>query len=650
MLNHPTASRLATRLVAALLIAGTSTVPVHSAAAVAPPMELALPLDEPMTGAALSAPDSWIVQGTANLTNAPVGDGWMELTPASGGVGAAVLNAPFSTASGVVVEFDYSVTNGTPDPGDGFSFYLLDGSTASPTTGAGGGGLGYLGTGIINGVPNGYVGIGFDEYGNYNNDGGGRRRGIGIRGSGNGVTGYNLVAVKTEAELGFTILHGATDTRRARIRVLNGVMTVMVKVNGVWKTSFRKLDLASLPGQAAMPSTFKMGFAASTGGSRARHQIRNVHIAAAGLNATSTAIKHLELDTDHDDAAYPVELVTEATYENNEGSVPDAVVKQPVLDNLESVSPEWTCTATSPAACPAGGTGDATGISLTAGSGEAHVSRMISSDANSDTVDTEITSVSNPNDWWIESLVLSFPVASAPEMVATVAEDGAAIMVPVALDDPEGDDVTITAASAAHGTATVTTAGELSYTPNPDFNGADTVSFAITDGTNSVTGNTVAVNVTAVNDAPLLSGSATPGSMSLTVLAGASGTVAIDDVTDVDSGTFTVTITSAPSHGTATVQSASALVTAASLDAGSAIVYQPVPGFSGADSFTYTVSDGNGGSVSRIVNVDVRAQLPATGSSSKGVVEIAALALLMGLVLVGINRRRVRMRADIIST
>jgi Bacterial Ig domain/Bacterial lectin len=634
--------RLVTRALLGIFIAGMSTVTVQAAAAIpAPPVELALPLDEPMTGAALSSPASWIVQGSANLTNSPAADGWMELTPASGGNGAAVLNAPFSTASGVVVEFDYSVTDGTPDPGDGFSFYLLDGSVVTPTLGAGGGGLGYLGTGAIEGVPMGYVGIGFDEYGNYNNTGpSGRRRGIGIRGSGNGTTGYNLVSVKTEAELGFTILQAPTDTRRARIRVLNGVLTVMVKVNGVWKTSFRNVNLATLPGQASMPATFKMGFAASTGGSRARHQIRNVHIASAGLNATTTAVKHLELDTNQTDSTYPVELVTKATYENNAGTVPDAFVKQPTLGNLESVSAAWTCTVTAPATCPASGTGDTTAIGVTAGSGAARISRMIESDANTDTVDSEITSVSNPNDWWIESLTLSFPVAAAPETVATVAEDGAAIVVPVGLADPESDAVTIVSGTAAHGTVTVTAANELSYTPAADFNGADVITYVITDGTNSVTGNTVPVTVTAVNDAPLLAGSAAPDAAVITVLAGTTGTLAIDDLSDVDSSTFSVTITSAPAHGTATVQSASALVTGSALTTGSSIVYQPAEGYTGPDSFTYTVSDGNGGSVSRLVNVTVRAQLPATGSSSRGVLELAVLALALGLALVGINRRR----------
>ena len=51
----------------------------------------------------------------------------------------------------------------------------------------------------------------------------------------------------------------------------------------------------------------------------------------------------------------------------------------------------------------------------------------------------------------------------------------------------------------------------------------------------------------------------------------------------------------APAHGIATI-------------AGSTIVYTPAIGFSGTDTFRYTIGDGHGGSASANVSVNIAAQ------------------------------------------
>src|SRR5205814_9772212 len=63
--------------------------------------------------------------------------------------------------------------------------------------------------------------------------------------------------------------------------------------------------------------------------------------------------------------------------------------------------------------------------------------------------------------------------------------------------------------------------------------------------------------------------------------------------TDSDNDTLTVTAVSLPSHGVATVN----------LD--NTVTYAPVLGYSGLDSFTYDVSDGNGGTATGTVSVTV---------------------------------------------
>jgi hypothetical protein len=63
--------------------------------------------------------------------------------------------------------------------------------------------------------------------------------------------------------------------------------------------------------------------------------------------------------------------------------------------------------------------------------------------------------------------------------------------------------------------------------------------------------------------------------------------------TDVDGGVLTVTTASLPARGTA------------SISGGGTIRYIPSPGYFGTDAFTYTITDGQGGSASATVTIDV---------------------------------------------
>jgi hypothetical protein len=69
---------------------------------------------------------------------------------------------------------------------------------------------------------------------------------------------------------------------------------------------------------------------------------------------------------------------------------------------------------------------------------------------------------------------------------------------------------------------------------------------------------------------------------------------AISNDTDPENDTLTVTANTQPSHGTVS-------------RAGNVFTYTPTTGYSGADSFTYTISDGKGNSATGIVNISVGA-------------------------------------------
>ncbi|WP_430463000.1 tandem-95 repeat protein [Thalassolituus sp. LLYu03] len=69
------------------------------------------------------------------------------------------------------------------------------------------------------------------------------------------------------------------------------------------------------------------------------------------------------------------------------------------------------------------------------------------------------------------------------------------------VDDANEDLTYRLSTTAQHGEATLSEAGELTYTPATDFNGSDSVSVEVSDGELSTTA-TLTINVTPVNDAP----------------------------------------------------------------------------------------------------------------------------------------------------
>jgi hypothetical protein len=98
---------------------------------------------------------------------------------------------------------------------------------------------------------------------------------------------------------------------------------------------------------------------------------------------------------------------------------------------------------------------------------------------------------------------------------ATVAEDSVANTINVLANDSagpaneSGQTLTVLSTSALHGSVDINGDGTLSYSPSPDYNGPDTISYTIQDNgtTNGVSdpksdAGTVAVTVTEVNDAP----------------------------------------------------------------------------------------------------------------------------------------------------
>ncbi len=150
------------------------------------------------------------------------------------------------------------------------------------------------------------------------------------------------------------------------------------------------------------------------------------------------------------------------------------------------------------------------------------------------------------------------------------------------------------------GTISLGADGRLTFTPSANFNGTPSFTYTISDGQGGTATATVNLTVTAVNDAPV----AANDSFTTAEDAPVEINVRAND-SDVDGDTLTVTQV----NGTAITTTTPVAVTGGvvSLNAAGNLVFTPTANFNGTPSFTYTVSDGKGGTSTATVNGTVTA-------------------------------------------
>jgi large repetitive protein len=178
------------------------------------------------------------------------------------------------------------------------------------------------------------------------------------------------------------------------------------------------------------------------------------------------------------------------------------------------------------------------------------------------------------------------PVANPS--TATTNEDTPVVLPVLANDtDLDRDPLTVTAVSAANGTVAINPDGTVRYTPNPNFNGIDTVTYTISDGHGGTSTSTVTITVTPLNDVPVAANdnATTPEDQPVTI-------PVLGNDTDADSDPLTVTAASSP-NGTVVI------------NPDGTITFTPAPNFNGPTTITYTVSDGHGGTSTATVAVTV---------------------------------------------
>lgn len=267
-----------------------------------------------------------------------VGSGAMRLTPAqnaqAGGIiyGGSGGNTAFPSSTGINVSWTAYSYGG--NGADGMSFFLLSSPSATFTPpsqlGSQGGSLGYScsqnpsGKTSMNGIANGFLAIGMDEYGNFGNQSDNTGTGacssgyyststgkcnsyygntianeVAIRGAGNlqGLSTSNYSACSTTTQYKFFQIPGTSNgvykfpsgqsvantgasTRSAatpigyRLQITpSQLMTLQYSYNGgSWTTIVNGQSITGISG-TTLPSYMSFGFAASTGGLNDIHEI-----------------------------------------------------------------------------------------------------------------------------------------------------------------------------------------------------------------------------------------------------------------------------------------------------------------------------------------------------------------------------------------
>ena len=160
--------------------------------------------------------------------------------------------------------------------------------------------------------------------------------------------------------------------------------------------------------------------------------------------------------------------------------------------------------------------------------------------------------------------------------------------------DADGDTLTYSLNSAAlNGVVALANDGSYTYTPNAGFTGTDSFCYAAADSSGGVG----LAHVTISIDAPANAGPIAGDDAATTPFGETAFGTVVDNDSDPDGDNLTYSLASNPSSGTLTFNSYGTYS------------YSPNPGFTGQDSFTYTVSDGNGGTATASVTITVEPQL-----------------------------------------
>ncbi|WP_244268504.1 DUF6701 domain-containing protein [Aeromonas fluvialis] len=255
----------------------------------------------------------WVVKTSSGSFTPSIVGGRLRLTQAVGDQSTSTTYQRLFPAANnlVTITFNHYAYGG--NGADGMAVVFSD-AKVTPQPGAFGGPLGYGFKPRIPGFAGGWLGIGFDEYGNYSGEGGtynvGRRRqAVAIRGSGSGTSGYRYL--KGTCNDGTTNINtnclnpgvdgngGANHKYQLTIdsRISGQSMVKVERDSGSgYVTLIDGFNAQNQSGQAQVPSDFLLSLTGSTGGLTNVHELDNVQICALRSNPVGVQIDHFQLD------------------------------------------------------------------------------------------------------------------------------------------------------------------------------------------------------------------------------------------------------------------------------------------------------------------------------------------------------------------
>ncbi|WP_115720048.1 DUF6701 domain-containing protein [Gallaecimonas mangrovi] len=255
----------------------------------------------------------WTVNRSSGSFTPSIVNGRLRLTQDSADEATAVSLKRLLPANGnlVIVQFDYY--GWSPNAGDGADGMaaIFSDATITPQAGAYGGSLGYAQKTGINGFAGGWLGVGFDEFGNYAAASEGRVGGssfspdaVSLRGSGSGTSGYAyLTGTTANLNPGIDFRPSSAPAPGHRYRITldstsgnSAKVTVERNTGSGFSTLINNYNALAGQGQAAMPANFLFSLTGSTGALSNYHEIDNLQVCAAQIDDVGQQIHHFQLD------------------------------------------------------------------------------------------------------------------------------------------------------------------------------------------------------------------------------------------------------------------------------------------------------------------------------------------------------------------
>jgi hypothetical protein len=217
-------------------------------------------------------------------------------------------------------------------------------------------------------------------------------------------------------------------------------------------------------------------------------------------------------------------------------------------------------------------------------------------DANYNGPDSFEFTVSDGNggttDGTVEITVNPIPDAPAAQSDSVSVDEDSSITMTLNATDADGDPLSFEIISpASNGEAVNNFDGTVTYTPDANYNGPDSFTFQASDGLADSNVATVSITVNPVNDDPIARDDGETTDEDVPVIIDV-----LDNDIDIDGDTLTVVDVTEPSSGNATI------------NGDNTITYTPDADFYGGDSFQYTIDDGQGGTATATVSVDVTSE------------------------------------------